>query len=47
MPGAKPDTPDIKAAPAKRSWTRHGNKEEPPKEESKSTISSWFSGKKP
>jgi hypothetical protein len=43
MPGARPETP----APAKRTGMRHGKKDEPLKEEPKSTISSWFSSKKP
>jgi hypothetical protein len=47
MPAAKPETPEVKSAPAKRTWTRHSKTDEPSKEESKSTISSWFSSKKP
>jgi len=48
MPGARPDAPEVMPAPAKRSWTRHGKKDEPPpKEDAKSTLSSWFSSKKP
>jgi hypothetical protein len=48
LPGAKPEEAATKVAPVKRSWTRHGkNDEAPPKEDSKSTISSWFSSKKP
>jgi hypothetical protein len=43
MPGAKPDMP----APARRTATRHSKKDEPTKEETKSTISSWFNSKKP
>jgi hypothetical protein len=47
QPGAKPSMPDVYPAPAKRTWTRHGKKEDPPKDEPKSTISTWFSSKKP
>jgi hypothetical protein len=47
MPGAKPDASASYPAPAKRTWTRHGKKEDAPKEEPKSTITSWFSSKKP
>jgi hypothetical protein len=45
--GAKPEATAAQPAPAMRTWTRHGKKEDPPKEEPKSTISSWFSSKKP
>jgi hypothetical protein len=46
LPGAKPEEAATKPASAKRTWTRHGNKDDPPaKEESKSAISSWFSKK--
>lgn len=45
LPGAKPEEA-AKLAPARRVWTRHGKKEEPPsKEDTKSTISSWFTKK--
>jgi hypothetical protein len=47
MRGARPDTPEVKSVPAKRTWTRHGKNEDPPKEEPKSNISSWFSSTKP
>jgi hypothetical protein len=47
-PGAKSDQTATLPAPAKRSWTRHARKDEPPpKEEPKSAISSWFNSKKP
>jgi len=46
LPSAKPEEAATKPVPAKRAWTRHSNKDEPPaKEESKSAISSWFSKK--
>ena len=44
VPGAKSE--EAMPAPARRTW-RHGKKEDPPKEEAKSTISSWFNTKKP
>jgi hypothetical protein len=44
--GARPDGAALKPAPVKRTWTRH-SKEPLPKEETKSTISSWFNSKKP
>jgi hypothetical protein len=46
---AKPETSAaVGPAPARRTWTRHGKREEwPPREDSKSTISSWLSSKKP
>jgi hypothetical protein len=42
LPGAKPEP-----APAKRAWTRHAKKDDPPPEPKPSGISSWFSNKKP
>jgi hypothetical protein len=46
--GAKPAAAAAQPVPAMRTWTRHSKKDEPPsKEEAKSTISSWFSSKKP
>jgi hypothetical protein len=46
---AKPEaSAAVAPAPAKRTWTRHGKREEwPPRDESKSAISSWLSSKKP
>lgn len=42
---AKPDA--APPAPARRTWTRHAKKDEPPPEPKQSGISSWFSSKKP
>lgn len=47
LPGAKPETAMVKAVPGKRTWTRHAKKEDPPPKLDKSSISSWFGGKKP
>jgi len=46
QPLTKPETPMVKSTPAKRSWTRHAKKEDPPQKQDPSTIPSWF-GKKP
>ncbi len=45
--GVKPEASVVQPPPAKRSWTRHSKKDDPPREEPKSTISSWFNSKKP
>jgi len=44
-PAAKPDA--AVPAPAKRTWTRHARKDEPPPAPKPSGISSWFGSKKP
>lgn len=45
--GAKAEVGAAKPAPAKRTWTRHAKKEEPPPKPEPSGISSWFNSKKP
>jgi hypothetical protein len=45
--GAKPDAAVAISVPAKRIWTRHARKGEPPPEPKSASISSWFNSKKP
>ena len=47
QPGAESEPPALRPASGKRSWLKHGKDESTPKEDAKSTISSWFSSKKP
>jgi hypothetical protein len=46
-PSAKPEETAPSPAPAKRTWTHHAKKDEPPPEPKPSSISSWFGSKKP
>jgi hypothetical protein len=47
LPSARQDTPEAKPVPAKRGWSRHAKKDDPPAKPEPSGISSWFSSKKP
>jgi hypothetical protein len=46
-PGTKPEEAATKAAPAKRTWTRHARRDELLTKPESASISSWFSSKKP
>jgi hypothetical protein len=47
QPGATPEPPALRPTSGKRSWLKHGKDDPAAKDDAKSTISSWFSSKKP